>query len=177
MKKNNLFFVSPVMLLLYSSAFAQSSGTTPLTQSEINQPNGVAGLDASGNVTASIKTPSGAALGKTDRLGAWAQIADGSDSGGVDPYAHGYEAALLGGVTPLDESGNQYTPRSLLIQSEPYGPYSAGCGIGESMGGSEYSQQFPISESRRDGTASAAVVDASSFDADFSHLRQFRVIL
>ena len=93
-----------------------------------------------------------------DWIGSWQK-----NSQSVDAYAQGFESALFGGQTPTGEGNNTFNPRSLLVQSDPYGSYSAGCATGVAMTGSVYNSQFPISEA--DPTLGAsAVVGVGGFD-------------
>ncbi|MFT8807905.1 hypothetical protein [Gluconobacter sp.] len=122
-----------------------------LQKSAVSVANGVAALDGLGDVTSPLT--SGA-----DWLGTWQKNAPS-----VDAYAQGYESALFGGQVVTGEDNNTYIPRSLLVQTDPYGPYSTGCGVGVAMTGSVYNSQYPISE--RDPRAGAsAVVGVGGYD-------------
>lgn len=145
-----LLFAVP--LLFAAPVFAQSPSRTPSTILDpgffgggpwfskqeliqgLNAPNGLAGTDANGNVTAPVTSGS-------DWIGNWQKTYPN-----VDSYAWGYESALFGGQTSTGEGNNTFNPRSVFVQSDPYGPYSAGCATGVAMTGSEYSAQFPVSE-------------------------------
>lgn len=114
-------------------------------KSLINTANGIASLDSNNDLTNPLT--SGA-----DWLGAWQKNATS-----VDVFAQGYESALFGGQTATGEGNNTFNPRSLLVQSDPYGPYSAGCATGVAMTGSVYNSQFPISQQDPHNGASAVV--------------------
>ncbi|MQR98639.1 hypothetical protein [Gluconobacter aidae] len=122
-----------------------------LQKSAISVANGVAGLDSWGDVTSPLT--SGA-----DWLGAWQKNVQS-----VDAYAQGYESALFGGQVKTGENNGTYMPRSLLVQSDPYGPYSTGCGVGVAMTGSVYNSQYPISE-QDPRVGAAAVVGVGGYD-------------
>ncbi|MFT8328073.1 hypothetical protein [Gluconobacter oxydans] len=105
-----------------------------LQKSAVSVANGVAALDALGDVTSPLTSG-------TDWLGTWQKNAQS-----VDAFAQGYESALFGGQVATGENNGTYMPRSLLVQTDPYGPYSTGCGMGVAMTGSVYNSQYPISE-------------------------------
>ncbi|GBR67882.1 hypothetical protein [Gluconobacter kanchanaburiensis] len=120
-------------------------------KSSMNTANGVAALDANMDLTNPLTSG-------TDWLGAWQKNAPK-----VDMFAQGYESALFGGQTSTNEGNNTFQPRSVLIQSDPYGPYSAGCAMGVAMTGSIYNSQYPVSEQDPHNGASA-VVGVGGFD-------------
>ncbi|MEE8663521.1 MAG: hypothetical protein SOH81_08070 [Acetobacter sp.] len=117
--------------------------------SRVGAAGGVAGLDSGNNIYSPIRS-------STDWLGNWQKNTVGTDS-----FSRGYESAVLGGNVAL--GGGQYAPRTLILQSDPYGPYSVGCGIGQAMTGSIYSSQMPVSQADpRNGASS--VVSAAQYD-------------
>ncbi|MFT8480689.1 hypothetical protein [Gluconobacter oxydans] len=122
-----------------------------LQKSAVSVANGVAALDALGDVTSPLTSG-------TDWLGTWQKNAQS-----VDAFAQGYESALFGGQVATGENNGTYMPRSLLVQTDPYGPYSTGCGMGVAMTGSVYNSQYPISEQdpRR---GAGAVVGVGGYD-------------
>ncbi|MFT8978750.1 hypothetical protein [Gluconobacter oxydans] len=130
-----------------SAAAAQELAGAAIPKTQIDVAAGVAGLDANGNMTAPVTSG-------PDWIGNWQKTYPN-----VDSYAWGYESALFGGQTSTGEGNNTFNPRSVFVQSDPYGPYSAGCATGVAMTGSEYSAQFPVSEVEpKDGAASVKAV-------------------
>lgn len=122
-----------------------------LQKSAVSVANGVAALDALGDVTSPLTSG-------TDWLGTWQKNAQS-----VDAFAQGYESALFGGQMATGENNGTYMPRSLLVQTDPYGPYSTGCGVGVAMTGSVYNSQYPISE-QDPRVGAGAVVGVGGYD-------------
>lgn len=128
-----------------AAALTTASAAIPLAQK--GAASGVAPLDS--NSLLSSPLFSGSNL-----------IGDWSSHVMPDWFSQGYESNLMGGYTQL---GANYMPRSLFIQSDPYGNYSTGCGLGVSMMGAVGNQQFPISEADFRAGASS-VVAAAGYD-------------
>lgn len=80
-------------------------------------------------------------------------------SGGYDPF-RGYEADLLGGWKTYPDG--TYGTRQLLVQTDPYGPYSAGCGVAVNVGAG-YTAQSPVSEAPP-YVGAASVVAVGAYD-------------
>lgn len=133
---------------------AVTSAKNAVTKDTINAPGGVAGLDANGAVTADLR-PQIASLG-ADIFGSYLT---NNFVGGFDPQ-RGYEADLIGGWNRYADGS--YMTRQVLQQTDPYGPYSAGCGYAINVGAT-YTQQSPMSEGNPPGGA-GAVVGVGGFD-------------
>lgn len=116
-----------------SNSVSQETLESFIQKTEVNVANGIAQLDANKDLTNPVTSG-------TDWVGSWQK-----NSGSVDPFAQGYESALFGGQTETGEGNSTWNPRSVLIQSDPYGPFSAGCAFGVAMTGSVYNSQYPIS--------------------------------
>ncbi|MFT8716122.1 hypothetical protein [Gluconobacter potus] len=138
-----------------AAATAQTTASAAIPKTQIGIANGVAGLDADGNVTANLLPDK--LIAGTD---AFANYLSDTFSGGFDP-ARGYEADLIGGWRQYADG--TYMPRQVLQQTDPYGPYSAGCGYALNMLGSVYTSRNPISEQPPEGGA-ASIVAMGGFD-------------
>lgn len=90
MKKNILLAIPFILPLTFKQALAQTGSF--VSRAEINQPNGVAGLDGSGNVTAPVKSSgalSASSLTLKNGLKVWADPAyTGTSGAGRLEYPH-----------------------------------------------------------------------------------------
>ncbi|MBF0865137.1 MAG: hypothetical protein ABF932_13535 [Gluconobacter potus] len=145
--------VATVVATLTTAPVNLSSELIPSSQKGV--PSGVAGLDANGNVTANLLT--GKMIAGAD---AFANYLSDTFAGGFDP-ARGYEADLIGGWRQYADG--TYMQRQVLQQTDPYGPYSAGCGYALNMLGSVYTSRNPISEQPPEGGATS-IVAMGGFD-------------
>lgn len=137
---------------LASGIEASAVNAIPLAQK--GAADGVPTLNASKQITA----PS---VSGGDRIGAWQ-----STVSNIDRYSTGFEADVMGGVEPFVKGGSLGgKTKSLYVITDPYGPYSPGCGLGVAMMGIQsWTPQFPVSQSNP-ALGAPAVVGVGGYDA------------
>lgn len=96
-----------------------------------------------------------------DRLGGWQNNFDNST---LNPYVS-FEADMFGGIDPYVSNGIYGgIPRNINLTSDPYGPYSMGCGQQiTTYAPNHWYQLFPVSE-KNIAIGSQGVVDGGGFD-------------